>query len=188
MKLSYKKILPSILVISGLVALPAGQAAATVFNDLTTYLASTGPQTLIDFETTGTGGVPTNGADIGSTYSGLDFDTGNFFESGFGSPVSGSWGWLSNNADGTARIFAFDFTMSGVTSVGVHNVLNGGIPSGSELSALAFDASGSLLETVLSDAVGDTKDFFGVTTLEDIARVEIRVDNAGGWGLDDRSL
>jgi hypothetical protein len=62
-------------------------------------------------------------------------------------------------------------------------VLYGGIPSGSLLRA--YDLSDTLIESVLSDTLGDTKDFFGLVTDVDIARFEVLALDPMGWGLDD---
>ena len=166
-------------------ALAVSRAAATPFNDLGSFLAAAGSTTLIDFEHDGLGITPVQHAEIDGTFAGLgiDFPLGNRFEHGFIGPVSGEWGWINDNLVGSDRRFDARFLATGIRAVGVHNVLLSGIPDGSLLRA--FDASNNLIESVLSDADGTTKDFFGLVTNADIARFEVLVLRAQGWGLDD---
>jgi hypothetical protein len=161
------------------------RASADVFNDLASFQAATGSLQLIDFDTDTLGNPTVDGTQIGATYSplGVTFTAGNVFEAGFSDPVSDPTGWLNDTFVGSDIVFDADFTIPGVTAVGVHNVGNAGLPQGSVLRA--FDSLSSLLETVTSDADGGTLDFFGVTTSTDIARITITVPNAIGWGLDD---
>lgn len=160
-------------------------AKAASFNDLAAFQAASDSLTFIDFETDGGGNTPVDGAEIGSTYSalGIEFLTGNFFTDDFTTPVSGDWGWLSNEADGLDRVLSAAFTTSGIRSVGVHNVLNASYPNGGRLDA--YDEFDNLLGSVLSDSDPNTLDFFGVTTDADIARFEITAIFPFGWGLDD---
>lgn len=171
----------------GLLAGPmAATASVTTYTDLTAFQGAAGSLALIDFETTGSGATPTDGTDIGNSFSGqgLSFAAGNMFEGDFGIPVSGHWGWLSNRQVGNDRVFEFTFLSGGFRSVGVHNVAGSGCPNGSLLSA--YGSGDELLGTVLSDVDCPTKDFFGLISSQDISRVTIAVlDDPTGWGLDD---
>jgi hypothetical protein len=177
-------ILPAVFAVT-VAGATASRATAVPFNDLATFLAAAGPTTLIDFEHDGTGATPVDGAQIGDTFAalGISFPAGNTFTSTFAGPVSGDWGWLNDTIVGSDRRFDAVFLGPGIRAVGVHNVFNGGVPAGSLLRA--FDASDNLIESVLSDSVGTTPDFFGLVTDVDIARFEVLVLNPQGWGLDD---
>lgn len=114
---------------------------------------------------------------------GAVFPRGNRSVAFFGQPVSAPRGWLNDTASGSDRVFDVDITAADITAVGVHNVGFGGTPAGSTLRA--YGDGGVLLESVTSNAIASTLDFFGVTTASPIRRVEITVNDAGGWGLDD---
>ncbi len=160
------------------------RAGAATFTDLTSWLAATSDARLVNFDVT-PGGDPTPGSgDIGSTYSalGVTFSPGNFYGSPIG-PVSSPYGWFNNTLVGNDRVFDATFIVSGITSVGVQNVLYSAKPNGAILRA--YDASDNLLGSVSSDSDGGTLDFFGLTTSSDIARITVTVVDPYGWGLDD---
>jgi hypothetical protein len=160
------------------------EARAASFNDLSTFLSAAGSTTLIDFETDGAGNTPVDLAPLGSEFAslGITFDSGNTFVIGFFQPVSGDWGWLSDEFVAGDVVFGASFA-SGVRAVGVHNVFNGSVPNGGRLDA--YDSADNLIASVLSDTDGNTLDFFGVTTGVDIARFTITAITPTGWGLDD---
>ena len=145
-------------------------AGVVSYNDLATFQASTGPLAHVDFD------CCTGGTEIGNTYAGLGvtFPIGNRFEAGFIQPVSNPNGWIND----TSRFFDADFS-AGVTAVGVHNVFNAGTST-----LTAYGVGGVVLGSVTSDSENSTLDFFGITTMADILRIEINVVNSG-WGLDD---
>ena len=164
----------------------AASASATSYNSLAPFLSDNPGVTLINFDTVPGGGAAPNSGDIGNTYAslGVTFSSGNQFTSSFAGPVSPPNGWLNNTDIGGGTIqFDADFTASGIQAVGVFNVRFSGVPAGSLLQA--FDSSSVLLGSVLSDNDGNTKDFFGLTTSSDIARITITVAAAQGFGLDD---
>jgi hypothetical protein len=171
----------SILVLAIGATLAAAPAGAASFNDLASFQAATSSLTLIDFNTDTAGNPTVDGVDIGNTYASLGavFPAGNFFNDNFIQPSSPPMGWLSNTG-APASIFEVDFTIPGVTAVGVVNVLNA-----SQATLTAFDSANNPLEWVLADNDYDSLDFFGVTTASDIARVTIVFDGRFGWGLDD---
>ena len=168
----------------GLGGLGVGLASATPFTDLGDFLAAVPDAQLVNFDTLPDGSTAPLG-EIGALYGdlGLSFPAGNRIVGTFGGPVSPPQGWLNDTQVGSDRIFDVDITVAGVRAAGVHNVLFGSFPNGGVLRA--FDADGNELESVTSDGIGDTLDFFGVTTDADIARVVITVLNPMGWGLDD---
>ncbi|MEM9145219.1 MAG: hypothetical protein AAGC57_03405 [Pseudomonadota bacterium] len=162
------------LIAGTMVAMSIGstQAATATFNNLPSFQAASSSLTLIDFETPGiTSRVP-----IGSDYAalGVVFPNTNIYSQG-GRPVSGRNSWATN----TPRFFNATITISGITAIGVHNALNS---STSTLSA--FDSADNLLGSVTSDSIASTLDFFGLTTMTDIARIEVNTVGPG-WLLDD---
>jgi hypothetical protein len=166
-------------------ATPAQAVASTIaYNDLSTFQAAAGSLTLIDFDTVPGGGAAPASGDIGNTYAslGVTFPTGNSFLSVFSGPVSSPNGWISNTRDGTDVVFSANFSSLDVFAVGVHNVLNGGLPSGSDL--FAYGPGMTLLGSVLSDSNGNTKDFFGLIATSPITSIQVRVYSPNGWGLD----
>ena len=162
----------------------ATNAGAAPYNDLTTFMTETMNLTKIDFDTDPSNNPTPGSGDIGSTYNslGINFPTGNWFCSNFTQPVSPPNGWLSNKTLGSDRLFDADFLVGGITAVGVHNVYNGSIPNGALLSA--FNGA-TLIGSVMSDNVGSTLDFFGLTTTMPITRITITAISPSGWGLDD---
>jgi len=159
----------------------AAPAGAVSFNDLASFQAATASLTLIDFNNDTSGNPTVDGTDIGNTYASLGaaFPAGNVFENGFIQSASPPMGWLSNTGAPTS-VFELNFTIPGVTAIGVVNVF-----SGSQATLSAFDSADNLLESVLSDTNLFSLDFFGVTAASDIARVTITFDGISGWGLDD---
>jgi hypothetical protein len=160
----------------------SASAAAAMFHALPSFQAATSSLTLINFDIPRTSGTP-----IGSTYTelGVDFPPGNYFTGGFSGPVSQPNGWRNDGPFGEhGEIFVFDatFNVSGVTAVGVHNVLFASTPNGALLEA--FNGA-TLVGSVLSDDVDSTRDFFGLTTTSSITRITITAIEPGGWGLDD---
>ena len=150
------------LTLLALVTLSSPSSAAVIpYYDLTAFKDSAGSWDLIDFETVGGGATPTDHADIGS-YSalGVTFGTGNRFTDDFLGPVSGRWGWLSNNLTGSDKVFEFSISGAGVRAVGVHNVLNSGVPKGAHMSA--YGVGNLLLGAACTHDDGQTKDFFGL--------------------------
>jgi len=176
-------VLTSLVASIGLCLAPAAKAAS--FNDLAAFQGASDSLMLIDFETDGDGNTPVDNAEIGSTYAALDIEflSGNFFTDDFSTPVSGDWGWLSNELEGLDRVLSAEFTTTGIRAVGVHNVMNASVPNGGRLDA--YDEFDNLLGSALSDSNPNTLDFFGVTTDADIARFEITAIFPFGWGLDD---
>lgn len=170
-------------VTAALFTLSAG-ALADQFNDLDDFLAAVPDAQLVNFDVL-PDGSPALLGEVGEQYAdfGLDFPFGNRIIDFFGGPVSPPNGWLNDTQVGSDRVFDVDVTVAGVRAAGVHNVLSGSQPNGAILRA--FNAAGDELESVMSDGVVSTLDFFGVTTSEDIARVTITVLAPGGWGLDD---
>lgn len=168
-------------------AMSAGVALADQYTDLMTFQAATASTRLINFDTDPSGAPLGPGGDVEilSTYSawGAVFPRGNRSVSFFGQPVSAPRGWLNDTASGSDRVFDVEFTAGDITAVGVHNVGFGGTPAGSTLRA--YGDGGVLLDSVTSNALASTLDFFGVITGSPIRRVEITVADAGGWGLDD---
>jgi hypothetical protein len=166
------------------VAIMTTPVRADTFNDLDDFLAATGPVTLINFDTDPDGNPTSAGAQIGSTYAsvGADFPLGNTFST-FGEPVSPPHGWLNNTDVGGDKIFDVEMVFDDIYAVGVHNVWYGSAPNGALLEA--FDGSGGVLESVMSDGDLSTLDFFGVTTSDPISYVTVTVINPSGWGLDD---
>lgn len=169
------------------VAAAAGTTLADQYTDLISFQAATASTRLINFDTDPAGAPLGPGGDVEilSTYSawGAVFPRGNRSVSFFGQPVSAPRGWLNDTASGSDRVFDVEFTAGDITAVGVHNVGFGGTPAGSTLRA--YGDGGVLLDSVTSNSIASTLDFFGVTTGSPIRRVEITVNDAGGWGLDD---
>lgn len=157
---------------------------AGTYNNFSSFQAATSSLVHINFDTLPDGSAAPGSGDIGGSYAawGINFDPGNQFSSSFIQPTSSPNGWLSNNGLPDA-LFEASFTASNITAVGVYNVLNGGLPSGSLLQA--YDSSSTLLGSVWSDADGTTLDFFGLTTSAPIAYFTVTVPGATGWGLDD---
>ncbi len=172
------------LIVSVLAGTVASAAWATPFNDLASFLAATPDAQLVDFDTL-PDGSPTGVGEIGSQYTdyGLVFPAGNRITDTFLVTTSPPHAWVNDTLVGNDRVFDIDITASGVRGVGAHNVRFGGFPNGAILRA--FDASGSELESAMSDSDFGTLDFFGVTTDADIARVTITFVIPMGWGLDD---
>jgi len=172
----------SILVLAlGATLAAAAPAGAVSFNDLPSFQTATASLTLIDFSTDTSGNSTVDATDIGETYSSLGavFPAGNVFEDAFIQSASPPMGWLSNTRAPTS-VFEVNFTIPGITAIGVVNVF-----SGSQATLSAFDSADNLLESVLSDTNLFSLDFFGMTTASDIARVTITFDGISGWGLDD---
>ena len=86
---------------------------------------------------------------------------------------------------GDYRLFDADILDPDITAVGVHHVLYAG---GGTTTLIAYDAAGGVLGTVDGDSDVNTLDFFGLTTDAPIARIEIRMWDWYGWGLDDLYL
>lgn len=168
-------------------AAAAGTASADQFSDLMTFQGATTGNRLVNFDTDPAGNPlgPGGDVEIGMTYDawGLEFPAGNRSVTFFGQPVSPPRGWLNDTDVGGDKIFDFDIFSGDYTAVGVHNVLFGGIVGGSTLRA--YGDGGVLLESVTSNTIPETLDFFGVTTTAPIRRVVITVNGGGGWGLDD---
>jgi hypothetical protein len=146
-------------------------AAVVTYNDFASFSSAAGTLNLIDFDD----GI--SGTRIGLTYAalGVDFPTGNRFNGGFLGLVSPPNGWIND----TIRFFDADFTVGGITAVGVYNVLYAGTAALS-----AYDSLGQLIGQVVSDSDMSSLDFFGLIATTDIARIEIN-NLDGGWGLDD---
>jgi hypothetical protein len=156
-------------------ALPVS-ASATPYNDLATFLADAGPTTLVDFDAATTG-------DILGTYAslGVTFSPGNFFAACIG-PVSPPGCWINNTSDGAdGRLFDAQFTVGGITAVGLNSVLNG-----SHSTLRAFDAGNNLIEQVSSDADNQSLDFFGLITTVPIDHITVDFEApVFGWAVDD---
>lgn len=176
----------TLLSVAAIAAL-AGPALADQFHDLPTFLTATPGARLVNFDTDPSGAAlgPGSDVEIGATYGawGLSFPRGNRSVTFFGGPVSPPRGWLNDTDVGGDKIFNFDVMSGDYTAVGVHNVLFGGFVGGSTLRA--YGDGGVLLDSVTSNVIAETLDFFGVTTDAPIRRVEITVNGGGGWGLDD---
>ena len=175
----------SILVLAlGATLAAAAPAGAVSFNDLASFQAATASLTLIDFNTDIAGDPTADNSEIGNTYASLGaaFPAGNVFEDAFIQAASPPMGWLSNTGAPTS-VFEVNFTIPGVTAIGVVNVF-----SASRATLSAFDSADNLLGSALSDSDLFSLDFFGVTAASDIARVTITFDGISGWGLDDLYL
>lgn len=173
----------------GAVALLAGSvwtagATADEYTDLDAWKAAVAEWTLINFDTD-PAGDPLFDGPIGEIYAdyGVSFPPGNDISSTFWGPVSPPNGWINNTLVDDGRQFDFEVTVGDIYAAGAHNVGAGGTPNGSRLDA--YNDDGDLLESVLSDGISDTLDFFGVTTTEPIAYVTITAIDPAGWGLDD---
>ena len=169
----------------GLVAMSAATGfGAETFNDLASFTAATQDLTYINFDVDPLGEPTLGGEEIGDTYAslGITFPTGNVFESSFGQPVSSPNGWLNDTLISGNRVFDADFSVGGVTAVGVHNVYYGSVPNGAVLSAYSGE---TLVGSVTSDGIFETLDFFGLTSDVPITRITITVISPSGWGLDD---
>lgn len=155
--------------------LPAS-ANATPFTDLTSFLASAGPLNLVNFDAATSG-------DILGTYAGLGvtFSPGNFFAACVG-PTSPPGCWVNNTSDGAdGRLFDAQFTVGGITAVGLNGVQNG-----STSVLRAFDSSGTLIEMVSSDNDINTLDFFGLITTTPIDHITVTFPApVFGWAVDD---
>jgi len=146
----------AIVMSAAVLAAAAGPALADQYTDLMTFQGALASYRLVNFD------VDPAGIPLGP-----------------GSDVE-----IGNDTDvGGDKIFDFDVTGGDYTAAGVHNVLFGGIVGGSTLTA--YGDGGVVLDSVTSNTIASTLDFFGVTTASPIRRVVITVNGGGGWGLDD---
>lgn len=177
----------AIVMSAAVLAAAAGPALADQYTDLMTFQGALASYRLVNFDVDPAGIPlgPGSDVEIGSTYGawGLEFPRGNRSVTFFGGPVSPPRGWLNDTDVGGDKIFDFDVTGGDYTAAGVHNVLFGGIVGGSTLTA--YGDGGVVLDSVTSNTIASTLDFFGVTTASPIRRVVITVNGGGGWGLDD---
>ncbi len=158
-------------------------AGAATYHDLGDFLADNAISAYINFDEDTNGNPTSPGDPIGNTYAawGVTFPSANVFSTATG-PVSDPYMWLNDTQINDYRLFDADITAPNITAVGVHHVLFAG---GGTTTLIAYDSGGGVLGTVDGDSDVNSLDFFGLTTNSPIARIEVRMYNWYGWGLDD---